>query len=209
MAPAARRAFSARRGNTCAATTSPRRNGTRSSAGPSYGQEKKSLAYVLGVMNMILHGIEAPSIRHAKHAHRERDGHPAAGPPRHRPRQSAFRRGRAQRRCSRNFPIKSGETAYLFLQHFIRKLKAGGGGRGAVVIKEHLPQQHRRRQRRAAQGAAGNLATSTPCSTAPAARSRARGSRPWCCSSSKGAKTRSVWYYQLDPGAVPWARPTR
>ena len=28
------------------------------------GQEKKSLAYVLGVMNMILHGIEAPSIRH-------------------------------------------------------------------------------------------------------------------------------------------------
>ena len=32
-----------------------------------------------------------------------------------------------------NFPIKSGETAYLFLQHFIRKLKAGG--RGAVVIK--------------------------------------------------------------------------
>ena len=27
-----------------------------------FGQEKKSLAYVLGVMNMILHGIEAPSI---------------------------------------------------------------------------------------------------------------------------------------------------
>ncbi|MDN5938361.1 MAG: SAM-dependent methyltransferase, partial [Salinisphaera sp.] len=30
-----------------------------------YGQEKKSLAYVIGVMNMILHGIDAPAIRHA------------------------------------------------------------------------------------------------------------------------------------------------
>ena len=32
-----------------------------------------------------------------------------------------------------NFPIRSGETAYLFLQHFIKMIKAGG--RGAVVIK--------------------------------------------------------------------------
>ncbi len=29
-----------------------------------YGKEKKSLAYVIGVMNLILHGIEAPNIRH-------------------------------------------------------------------------------------------------------------------------------------------------
>jgi type I restriction enzyme M protein len=29
-----------------------------------YGKEKKSLAYILGIMNMILHGIEAPSIVH-------------------------------------------------------------------------------------------------------------------------------------------------
>jgi hypothetical protein len=29
-----------------------------------YGREKKSLAYVIGVMNMILHGIEAPNIVH-------------------------------------------------------------------------------------------------------------------------------------------------
>jgi type I restriction enzyme M protein len=32
-----------------------------------------------------------------------------------------------------NFPIKTGETAFLFLQHFIKSLKAGG--RAAVVIK--------------------------------------------------------------------------
>ena len=29
-----------------------------------YGKEKKSLAYVIAIMNMILHGIEAPSIIH-------------------------------------------------------------------------------------------------------------------------------------------------
>jgi type I restriction enzyme M protein len=29
-----------------------------------YGNEKKSLAYVMGIMNMILHGIETPNIVH-------------------------------------------------------------------------------------------------------------------------------------------------
>ncbi len=32
-----------------------------------------------------------------------------------------------------NFPIRTGETAFLFLQHFIKILKAGG--RGGIVIK--------------------------------------------------------------------------
>jgi type I restriction enzyme M protein len=30
-----------------------------------YGKEKKSLAYIIGIMNMILHGVEAPNIIHA------------------------------------------------------------------------------------------------------------------------------------------------
>jgi len=32
-----------------------------------------------------------------------------------------------------NFPVKTGETAFLFLQHFVKSLKAGG--RAAIVIK--------------------------------------------------------------------------
>ena len=32
-----------------------------------------------------------------------------------------------------NFPIKTSETAFLFLQHFIRKLRAGG--RAVIVVK--------------------------------------------------------------------------
>ena len=29
-----------------------------------FGKEKKNLAYIIGVMNMILHGIEAPNLVH-------------------------------------------------------------------------------------------------------------------------------------------------
>jgi type I restriction enzyme M protein len=41
--------------------------------------------------------------------------------------------GGEQAQVQENFPIKSGETAYLFLQHFIKKLKAGG--RAGIIIK--------------------------------------------------------------------------
>ena len=36
-----------------------------------YGKEKKSLAYVIAIMNMILHGIEAPERHPRQHAGRE------------------------------------------------------------------------------------------------------------------------------------------
>ena len=41
--------------------------------------------------------------------------------------------GKERKEVQQNFPIKSGETAYLFMQHFIKLLKAGG--RAGVVIK--------------------------------------------------------------------------
>ena len=97
-----------------------------------FGQEKKSLAYIIGIMNMVLHGIEAPNIVHTNSLtenvmdFQERDRYDIvlANPP--------FG-GSERREVQQNFPIRTGETAYLFLQHFIRKLRAGG--RAAVVIK--------------------------------------------------------------------------
>ncbi len=97
-----------------------------------YGREKKSLAYVIGIMNMVLHGIEAPNIRHTNtlvenidHIQEsERVNVVLANPP-----FGGNERGEVQP----NFPIKTSETAYLFLQHFIKKLKACG--RCGVVIK--------------------------------------------------------------------------
>jgi type I restriction enzyme M protein len=97
-----------------------------------YGKEKKSLAYIIGVMNMILHGVEAPNILHtntlgeniADIQEKDRVEIVLANPP--------FG-GNERIEVQENFPIRTGETAYLFLQHFIKILKAGG--RCGVVIK--------------------------------------------------------------------------
>lgn len=96
------------------------------------GKEKKSLAYVIGTMNMILHGIEAPNIMRTNTLaenlsdiqQKDRVDIVLANPP--------F--GAAEiAELETNFPIKTGETAYLFLQHFVKILKIGG--RCGLVIK--------------------------------------------------------------------------
>ncbi|MFA5960556.1 MAG: class I SAM-dependent DNA methyltransferase [Tatlockia sp.] len=97
-----------------------------------YGKEKKALAYIIGTMNMILHGVEAPNIIHTNTLAeniddiQEKDRYDIilANPP--------FG-GKERAEVQQNFPIKTGETAFLFLQHFIKSLKAGG--KAAVVIK--------------------------------------------------------------------------
>lgn len=97
-----------------------------------YGKEKKSLAYIIALMNMILHGVDAPNILHINTLTEnvldvqdsERHDVILANPP--------FG-GKERKEVQQNFPIKTGETAYLFMQHFIKLLKAGG--RAGVVIK--------------------------------------------------------------------------
>lgn len=97
-----------------------------------YGKEKKSLAYVIAIMNMILHGIDAPNIIHTNtltenlNDIQEKDRYNVilANPP--------FG-GKERKEVQQNFPVKTGETAFLFLQHFIKSLKAGG--RAAIIIK--------------------------------------------------------------------------
>ena len=78
-----------------------------------YGKEIKSLAYIIGIMNMILHGIEAPNIRHTNtlaenimdFQEKDRFDIVLANPP--------FGAG-IGREIQQNFPIKTGETAFLF-----------------------------------------------------------------------------------------------
>ena len=97
-----------------------------------YGAEKKTLAYIIGIMNMILHGIESPNIIHQNTLetniqeiqNKDRVDVILANPP--------FG-GKERKEVQQNFDIKTGETAFLFLQHFIKILKAGG--RAGVVIK--------------------------------------------------------------------------
>jgi len=97
-----------------------------------YGKEKKGLAYIIGIMNMIFHGIEAPNIIHtntlaenlADIQEKDRKDIVLANPP--------FG-GKERTEVQQNFPIKTGETASLFLQHFIKILKADG--KAGIVIK--------------------------------------------------------------------------
>ena len=161
-----------------------------------YGQEKKSLAYVIGIMNMILHGIEAPNIVRANSLnenamdYQEADRHDVilANPP--------FG-GKERREVQQNFPIRSGETAYLFLQHFIRKLKAGG--RAAVVIKNtflsNTDNASIALRRELLDGC--RLHTILDC---PQGTFQGAGVKTVVLFFEKGAPTREIWYYQLDPG---------
>ncbi len=161
-----------------------------------YGQEKKGLAYVIGVMNMILHGIEAPNIVHANTLGQNlNDIQPKdqkdivlANPP--------FG-GKERKEVQQNFPIKTGETAFLFLQHFIRMLKPGG--RAAIVIKntflsntDNASTSLRRKLL-----AECNLHTVLDC---PSGTFQGAGVKTVVLFFEKGAPTRKTWYYQLDPG---------
>jgi type I restriction enzyme M protein len=161
-----------------------------------YGKEKKSLAYVIGIMNLILHGIEAPNIVHTNTLaenisdiqEKDRVDVILANPP--------FG-GKERPEVQQNFPIRTGETAYLFLQHFIKSLKAGG--RAGVVIKntflsnpDHASVSLRQKLLEEC-----DLHTVLDC---PGGTFIGAGVKTVVLFFEKGTKTRQVWFYQLDPG---------
>ncbi|MGC9370354.1 MAG: N-6 DNA methylase [Paracoccaceae bacterium] len=161
-----------------------------------FGQEKKSLAYIIGVMNMILHGIEAPNLVHTNSLNenvmdiQEKDRHDVilANPP--------FG-GSERREVQQNFPIRTGETAYLFLQHFIRKLRAGG--RAAVVIKNTFLSN----TDNASVALRKDLLESCQLHTIldlPQGTFQGAGVKTVVLFFEKGAPTGATWVYQLDPG---------
>jgi type I restriction enzyme M protein len=161
-----------------------------------YGKEKKSLAYVIAIMNMILHGIDAPHILHtntltenlADVQEKDRYDVVLANPP--------FG-GKERKEVQQNFPIRTGETAFLFLQHFIKMIKAGG--RGGVVIKNTFLSN----TDNASVGLrkllleSCNLHTVLDC---PGGTFLGAGVKTVVLFFEKGAPTRKVWFYQLDPG---------
>jgi type I restriction enzyme M protein len=161
-----------------------------------YGKEKKSLAYVIAIMNMILHGIEAPNIQHtntlaenlADLQAKDRYDVVLANPP--------FG-GKERKEVQQNFPVKTGETAFLFLQHFIKSLKAGG--RAAIVIKNTFLSNtdNASVSLRKLLLESCNLHTVLDC---PSGTFQGAGVKTVVLFFEKGAPTRKVWYYQLNPG---------
>jgi len=161
-----------------------------------YGKEKKSLAYVIAIMNMILHGIETPNIIHtntlaenlADIQEKDRFDIILANPP--------FG-GKERKEVQQNFPIRTGETAFLFLQHFIKMLRAGG--RAGVVIKNTFLSNtdNASVSLRKLLLESCNLHTVLDC---PGGTFQGAGVKTVVLFFEKGSPTRKVWYYSLDPG---------
>ena len=159
-----------------------------------YGKEKKSLAYIIGTMNMILHGIEAPNIIHTNTLSEnimdleEKDRYDIvlANPP--------FG-GKERKEVQQNFPIKTGETAFLFLQHFIKILKAGG--RAGVVIKNTFLSN----TDNASVSLRKELLSSCNLYTVldlPGGTFTGAGVKTVVLFFEKGTPTKKVWFYQLN-----------
>lgn len=159
-----------------------------------YGKEKKSLAYIIGIMNMILHGIEAPNIVHtntlaenlADIQEKDRFDVILANPP--------FG-GKERAEVQQNFPIKTGETAFLFLQHFIKLLKAGG--KAGIVIKNTFLSN----TDNASVSLRRLLLESCNLHTVldlPGGTFTGAGVKTVVLFFEKGAPTQRIWFYQLN-----------
>ena len=159
-----------------------------------YGKEKKSLAYIIGTMNMIFHGIEAPNIIHtntlaenlADIQEKDRYDIILANPP--------FG-GKERAEVQQNFPIKTGETASLFMQHFVKILKAGG--KAGVVIKNTFLSN----TDNASVALRKLLLESCNLHTVldlPGGTFTGAGVKTVVLFFEKGSSTKNVWFYQLN-----------
>jgi type I restriction enzyme M protein len=147
-------------------------------------------------MNMILRGLEAPNILHTNTLtenindiqDKDRFEVVLANPP--------FG-GSERKEIQQNFNIKTGETAFLFLQHFIKILKAGG--RGGIVIKNTFLSN----TDNASVSLRKLLLETCNLHTIldnPGGVFQGAGVKTVVLFFEKGAPTRKIWYYQLDPG---------
>jgi type I restriction enzyme M protein len=159
-----------------------------------YGKEKINLPYIIGTMNMILHGVEAPNIRHMNtlaeniNDFQEKDRYNVilANPP--------FGAGIGQE-IQQNFPIKTSETASLFLQHFVKILKAGG--RAGIVIKNTFLSNTDNSTIALRKMLLENCNLHTVLDL-PGGTFTGAGVKTVVLFFDKGSKTQKVWYYQLN-----------
>jgi type I restriction enzyme M protein len=160
-----------------------------------YGKEKKSIPYVIGIMNMILHGIDSPNLTHTNTLaennsdlqETDRFDIVLANPP--------FG-GRERKEVQQNFPIKTGETAYLFMQHFMKVLRVGG--KAGIVIKNtflsNVDNAAIAIRKEMLEGF--NLHTILDV---PAGAFTGTGAKTVVVFLKKGEPTSKIWHYQLDP----------
>ena len=159
-----------------------------------YGKEKKPLPYIIATMNMIFHGVAAPNIIRgntlaenlSQIQEKDRKNVILANPP--------F--GGAERgEVKQNFDINTSETAYMFMQHFIKMLKVGG--RAGIVIKNTFLSNGDASALRKLLLEQCNLHTILDL---PSGVFQGAGVKTVVLFFDKGKKTDKIWYYQLNPG---------
>ena len=157
-----------------------------------FGREKKGLPYIIATMNMIFHGVSAPNITHgntlainlATIRESDRKDVVLANPP--------FG-GNERGEVLHNFEIRTSETAYMFMQHFIRLLRAGG--RAGIVIKNTFLSNGDASAVRKMLVDECNLHTILDL---PSGVFTGAGVKTVVLFFTKGEPTEKIWYYQVN-----------
>lgn len=157
-----------------------------------YGREKKGLPYIIATMNMIFHGVSAPNISHgntlamnlSQTQESDRKHIILANPP--------FG-GNERGEVLQNFAIRTSETAYMFVQHFVKMLKAGG--RAGIVIKNTFLSNGDACAIRKMLLENCDLHTVLDL---PSGVFTGAGVKTVVLFFTKGTPTKKIWYYQVD-----------
>lgn len=159
-----------------------------------FGKEKKGLPYIIATMNMIFHGVAAPNIIRGNTLaenltaiqERDRKNIILANPP--------FG-GSERAEVMQNFDIRTGETAYMFMQHFIKMLKVNG--RAGIVIKNTFLSNGDAASLRRKLLEECNVHTILDL---PSGVFTGAGVKTVVLFFTKGEPTKNIWYYQLNTG---------
>ena len=159
-----------------------------------FGKEKKPLPYIIATMNLIFHGLQAPNIIRgntlaenlSQIQEKDRKNVILANPP--------FG-GSERAEVKQNFDINTSETAYMFMQHFIKMMKAGG--RAGIVIKNTFLSNGDASALRKLLLDQCNLHTVLDL---PSGVFQGAGVKTVVLFFDKGTPTKKIWYYQLNPG---------
>jgi type I restriction enzyme M protein len=161
-----------------------------------YGKEKKSLAYIIGIMNMILHGIDSPNVYKQNTLtqnirdiqEKERHDVILANPP--------FG-GKEKSQVQQNFPVQSGATEILFMQHFMKMLKLDG--KASIVVPEGLLFQGNSAFKQVKQELIENFNVHTILSLPAGVFLPYSGVKTNIIYFDRKGATSDIWYYELIP----------
>lgn len=162
-----------------------------------FGNEKTPLAYILGVMNMILHGIHNPNLSKANTLTtniwdiQEKDRYDIilANPP--------FG-GKEKPQIQQNFIFPTNATEMLFLQHIYKMLKTGG--RTGIIVPEWVLFNTSEAFRNIKKEILENYHLHTIISLPAGVFLPYSGVKTNIIFFDRTGSTQDIWYYEIDLG---------